>query len=77
MPSNILLIRFKRPSYYLGFLVVAWGTVMTLTGLVNNMAGLAACRAFLGVFEYVRTFVFLSLTDSESELAFSPRRSTQ
>lgn len=52
IPSNTLLLRFSRPSYYLGIIVTAWGLVMTFTGFVQNMAGLAACRALLGVFEY-------------------------
>ncbi|KEZ45652.1 hypothetical protein SAPIO_CDS2017 [Scedosporium apiospermum] len=51
LPSNTLLLRFKRPSYYLGVIVTAWGLVMTCTGFVKNMGGLAACRALLGLFE--------------------------
>ena len=49
----MLLIRFKRPSYYLGCIVTAWGIVMTCTGFVNNMASLGVCRALLGLFECV------------------------
>lgn len=51
MPSNTLLLRFKRPSHYIGTLVTLWGIVMTLTGLVKNFGGLVACRIMLGVFE--------------------------
>ncbi|VUC20478.1 unnamed protein product [Clonostachys rosea] len=51
MPSNVLLLKFKRPSHYLGILIVTWGAIMTVTGLVNNFGGLVACRWFLGVFE--------------------------
>lgn len=32
VPSNILLKLFKRPSTYIGILVVSWGTIMTFTG---------------------------------------------
>ncbi|KAL6416226.1 major facilitator superfamily transporter [Ilyonectria robusta] len=51
MPSNTLLLKFKRPSHYLGTLVTLWGVVMTLTGIVKNFGGLLACRLLLGMFE--------------------------
>ena len=49
VPSNVLLKKFKRPSTYLGTLVVSWGIVMTCTGLVKNFAGLMVTRVLLGV----------------------------
>ena len=55
VPSNILLKKFKRPSTYLGILVVSWGIVMTCTGLVKNFGGLMAVRVLLGIFELVST----------------------
>ena len=42
---------FKRPSWYLGILVLSWGTIMTCTGLTKNFAGLMIVRILLGVFE--------------------------
>jgi sugar phosphate permease len=51
VPSNMLLKRFKRPSYYLGILIVCWGIVMTMMGVVNTFAGLVITRILLGVFE--------------------------
>ncbi|KAI0485285.1 major facilitator superfamily transporter [Xylariaceae sp. FL0804] len=51
VPSNMLLEKFKRPSTYMGIIVVGWGIVMTLTGLINNFSGLTATRFFLGLFE--------------------------
>ncbi|EFQ34475.1 major facilitator superfamily transporter [Colletotrichum graminicola M1.001] len=51
VPSNILLKKFKRPSTYLGGLTVAWGIVMTCTGLVRSYAGLMVTRVLLGIFE--------------------------
>lgn len=51
VPSNVLLKKFKRPSTYLGILVVAWGIIMTCTGLVNNYGSLMAVRVLLGIFE--------------------------
>lgn len=53
IPSNYLLSKFKRPSIYLGGIVVCWGIIMTLTGVVQNFGGLCATRFLLGVFEYV------------------------
>ncbi|KAL2823023.1 major facilitator superfamily domain-containing protein [Aspergillus granulosus] len=51
VPSNILLKKFKRPSTYLGILVVSWGIIMTCTGLVKNYGSLMAVRVLLGIFE--------------------------
>lgn len=48
----MLLNKFKRPSYYLGLLVISWGIVMTCTGTVQNFSGLVAVRFFLGLAEY-------------------------
>ena len=50
VPSNILLGRF-RPSVYIGILTLGWGTIMTLTGVVQNFSALCAMRFLLGVFE--------------------------
>ncbi|KAF3798193.1 putative transporter [Colletotrichum gloeosporioides] len=47
----MLLLKFKRPSTYMGILVTGWGTIITLTGLVQNFEGLIAVRVLLGVFE--------------------------
>jgi type IV secretory pathway VirB3-like protein len=49
----MLLKNFTRPSFYLGILITCWGIIMTLTGLVQNFAGLLVVRILLGVFEYV------------------------
>ncbi|KAH3918699.1 hypothetical protein HBH56_023100 [Parastagonospora nodorum] len=49
--SNMLLKRFKGPSYYLGILVVYWGIVMTMMGAVKNFVSLLATRILLGVFD--------------------------
>ncbi|KAJ4359015.1 hypothetical protein N0V95_002551 [Ascochyta clinopodiicola] len=51
VPSNILLAKFNRPSWYMGILVLCWGTIMTLMGVVQNFGGLCAARFFLGLFE--------------------------
>ncbi|KAK4500266.1 hypothetical protein PRZ48_008455 [Zasmidium cellare] len=51
VPSNVLLKKFKRPSTYMGILVLSWGIVMTFTGIVKNFAGLMVTRVLLGVAE--------------------------
>ncbi|CAJ2501270.1 Uu.00g041230.m01.CDS01 [Anthostomella pinea] len=50
VPSNLLLKRL-RPSRWLPLIMVAWGTVMTLMGIVQSYGGLVAARLFLGVAE--------------------------
>ena len=51
VPSNILLSKFKRPSYYIGILVTCWGIVMTMSGVTGSFAGLLVTRFLIGVFE--------------------------
>ncbi|KAG9674717.1 MFS general substrate transporter, partial [Aureobasidium melanogenum] len=50
VPSNMLLKRL-RPSIWLPSIMVAWGIVMTLMGLVKDFNGLLIARIFLGVTE--------------------------
>jgi hypothetical protein len=45
------MLKLMRPSWWLAVLLVMWGTVMTLHGIVQNAAGLIAIRFFLGVTE--------------------------
>lgn len=51
VPSNMVLAKFKRPSRYMGIIVVSWGTIVTLTGIVQNLAGLCVTRFLVGMFE--------------------------
>ncbi|KAK3295377.1 major facilitator superfamily domain-containing protein [Chaetomium fimeti] len=50
VPSNLMLKKV-RPSVWLPAIMVAWGIVMTLMGIVHNYAGLLSARIFLGVTE--------------------------
>ena len=50
VPSNLLLKKL-RPSVWLPTIMVAWGVVMTLMGIVQNYHGLLIARIFLGVTE--------------------------
>ncbi|GES66619.1 MFS general substrate transporter [Aspergillus terreus] len=47
---NLLLVKFK-PRIWLPSIMVAWGIVTTLMGIVQNYAGLVAARFFLGLTE--------------------------
>lgn len=50
VPSNLLLKKL-RPSIWLPTIMVSWGVVMTLMGIVKNYDGLLVARLFLGVTE--------------------------
>ena len=51
VPSNMLLNYSGRPSLYLGFWTVVWGTVSACTSLVNSYGAILACRFILGFVE--------------------------
>ena len=72
LPSNLLLKKL-RPSVWLPTIMVAWGTVTTLTGIVQNYHGLVAARIFLGVAEAgmypgVTYFITMWYCRSEAQL---------
>ncbi|TVY84627.1 putative transporter [Lachnellula suecica] len=50
VPSNLML-RKLRPSVWLPTIMVAWGIVMTLMGIVQSYHGLLVARLFLGLCE--------------------------
>ncbi|KND86188.1 putative transporter [Tolypocladium ophioglossoides CBS 100239] len=50
VPSNLLLKRL-RPSRWLPIIMVFWGIVVTLMGVVQSYRGLLVARLFLGVAE--------------------------
>ncbi|KAI5118001.1 hypothetical protein M0805_008101 [Coniferiporia weirii] len=50
VPSNIFLKRL-RPSIWLSTLMLLWGIMMTVQGLVHNYGGLLGMRWMLGMFE--------------------------
>lgn len=51
VPSNILINRIERPSFYIAVAMMLWGLVSTLSGNVSNYAGMLAVRFFLGFVE--------------------------
>ena len=44
IPSNMVL-KVLRPSIWVGAMMLAWGVVMTLMGIVKDYDGLAGARA--------------------------------
>jgi hypothetical protein len=50
VPSNLLLKKL-RPSRWLPIIMISWGIVMTLMGIVQSYSGLLTARIFLGVTE--------------------------
>lgn len=50
VPSNLMLKKL-RPSRWLPLIMVSWGLVMTLMGIVQNYHGLLITRIFLGLTE--------------------------
>lgn len=49
----MLLSKVGRPRYYIAGWMIAWGLVSGCSGAVQNFAGMAACRFFLGITEFV------------------------
>lgn len=71
VPSNLVIQKFT-PRYFIAFITVGWGIVATLTGLVQNYAGLIACRLVLGALEaglFPGMNIFLTLFYTKHELA--------
>ncbi|UNI17643.1 hypothetical protein JDV02_003971 [Purpureocillium takamizusanense] len=50
VPSNLVLKLFT-PRRWITFIVLSWGAIATLTGLVNSYGALLACRLLLGAVE--------------------------
>ena len=50
IPSNLILKKL-RPSRWIPLIMITWGIIMTLMGLVNSYGSLLACRLLLGAAE--------------------------
>jgi hypothetical protein len=46
-----MLKNWYRPSRWIATIMLAWGVVMTLMGVVQSYGGLLAARFFLGITE--------------------------
>lgn len=51
IPSNMFINRIGRPSLYLSVVMLLWGFLSTITGIVNNFTGMVVVRFFLGFVE--------------------------
>lgn len=51
VPSNMMITRVKRPSWYMSLWMLAWAAVSGCTALVQSYGGLVACRFILGIVE--------------------------
>ncbi|KAL3463428.1 major facilitator superfamily domain-containing protein [Aspergillus heterothallicus] len=51
VPSNIFINRISRPSLYISAVMLLWGLISTLCGVVHNFAGMVSIRFFLGFVE--------------------------
>ena len=48
VPSNIIINRISRPSWYISAAMLVWGLISTLSGNVHNFAGMVSVRFFIG-----------------------------
>jgi MFS family permease len=51
VPSNMIINRIARPSLYISVVMLVWGLISTLSGVVTNYAGMVAIRFFIGFVE--------------------------
>ncbi|KPI40255.1 putative transporter [Cyphellophora attinorum] len=51
VPSNMMITRVRRPSWYMSCWMLAWAAVSGCTALVQSYGGLVATRFILGIVE--------------------------
>lgn len=51
VPSNMIINKIDRPSWYIGAAMLLWGMISTLSGNVTNFGGMIAIRFFIGFVE--------------------------
>ncbi|KAL3454478.1 major facilitator superfamily domain-containing protein [Aspergillus insuetus] len=51
IPSNMFINVIPRPSLYISAVMLLWGLISTLSGVVHNFAGMVSIRFFLGFVE--------------------------
>lgn len=51
VPSNMIVNKIQRPSWYIGAAILLWGMISTLSGNVHNFTGMVLVRFFLGFVE--------------------------
>lgn len=51
VPSNMIINKIARPSWYIAAAMLVWGMISTLSGIVHSFAGMVLTRFFLGFIE--------------------------
>ncbi|OLN87695.1 putative transporter C1683.12-like protein 12 [Colletotrichum chlorophyti] len=51
VPSNMIINKISRPSWYIAAAMLIWGLISTLSGVTHNFGGMVATRFFLGFIE--------------------------
>ncbi|KAI0821354.1 MFS general substrate transporter [Irpex lacteus] len=72
IPSNMILNRISRPSWYIPICTCLWGLASALTGVCKTYAGILATRFFIGLPEaafYPGAMYLLSRWYTRKELA--------
>lgn len=71
VPSNMILNKLSRPSWYLCACVAVWGLISAATGAIQNFTGAVLCRFFLGCVEasfFPGSLLFLSRWYTRKEM---------
>ncbi|WVF73150.1 hypothetical protein IAT40_007969 [Kwoniella sp. CBS 6097] len=53
VPSNMIINKISRPSWYIGAAMLVWGAISTSSGAVTSFGGMVATRFCLGFVEAV------------------------
>ncbi|KAJ9114534.1 hypothetical protein QFC20_001407 [Naganishia adeliensis] len=51
VPSNMIITKITRPSWYIAGAMLIWGAISVLTGITHNFVGALLTRFFLGFIE--------------------------
>ncbi|WWC64418.1 uncharacterized protein I303_107028 [Kwoniella dejecticola CBS 10117] len=51
IPSNLVINRISRPSWYIAIAILIWGAISTCSGVVTSFGGMVAIRFTLGFVE--------------------------
>ncbi|KAK6909585.1 tartrate transporter [Kwoniella mangroviensis CBS 10435] len=51
IPSNMIINKISRPSWYIGIAMLIWGAISTCSGVVTSFGGMLAIRFTLGFVE--------------------------
>ncbi|WVR07826.1 hypothetical protein IAU60_004869 [Kwoniella sp. DSM 27419] len=73
IPSNMIINKISRPSWYIGTAMLIWGMISTCSGVVTTFGGMVATRFCLGFVEAVflpGALLILSKWYTRRELTF-------